>query len=302
MAASGSGSRQAVTPVWRLQARGRIGLSLSTLALAAAVTRLAAQIPEPAHAIKPSDGMRHASGELVAPVYEGWYRDDAGTLMLSFGYFNRNFKQELDVPVGKDNKIEPGPPDQGQPTHFVPRRQWAAFAVPVSKEAERRLMAEKKTVTWTLRANGQTVTIPANLGPAYKVDALKEPTVGNTPPVLRFEGAPASGTGPLGTKTSIKAVAGTPVTVKYSITDDKRVQPLKKSAGVTLTWARYRGTGAVTIADATKLLDGSGEATVTVTFAEPGEYVLRVEASDTELHDFHCCWSNGYIHATVSGR
>ena len=299
---SGSRSRHGATRAWRRWAGAGIGLYLSAFAWAATGARSAAQIPESAHAIKPSDGLRHASGELVAPVYEGWYRDNAGTLMLSFGYFNRNYRQELDVPVGPDNTIEPGPADQGQPTHFVPRRQWAAFAVPVSKEVERRLIAEKKTVTWTLRANGQTVTVPANLGPAYKVDALKEPTVGNTPPVLRFEGTSASGTGPLGAKTSIKAAAGTPVTVKFSVADDRRVLPLKKSIGVTLTWARYRGAGAVTIAEATKSVDGNGEAAVTVTFAEPGEYVLRVEASDTEIHDFHCCWSNGYIHATVGDR
>jgi hypothetical protein len=252
--------------------------------------------------IKPNDGLRHARGELVAPVFEGWFRDQAGTLMLSFGYLNRNFTQELDIPIGPDNKIEPGLPDQGQPTHFVPRRQWGAFAVTVSKEVERRLLAEKKTVTWTLRANNQTVTIPANLGAAYSIDALKEPTVGNTPPVLHFEGAPASGTGPLGAKTSITATAGTPVTVKFKVTDDKRAQPQKRNLGVTLTWVRYRGAGAVTISDATKSVDGNGDANVTALFAEPGDYVLRVEASDTEIHDFHCCWSNGYIHASVAAR
>jgi hypothetical protein len=250
--------------------------------------------------IKPSDGLRHARGELVAPVFEGWFRDQAGTLMLSFGYFNRNFEQVLDIPIGPDNRIEPGPADQGQPTHFVPRRQWGAFAVPVSRDVERRLIAEKKSVTWTLRANKQTVTIPANLGPAYSIDALKEPTVGNTPPVLHFENAPASGTGPLGAKTSIKAVVGTPVTVKFSVADDKRAQPQKRNIGVRLVWVRYRGAGAVAITDATKSVDGHGTASVTATFKEPGEYVLRVEASDTEIHDFHCCWTNGYVHASVS--
>jgi hypothetical protein len=269
-------------------------------AMAASTWALAAQ--ERPQDIKPGDGLKHARGELVSPVFEGWFRDESGTLMLSFGYFNRNYEQELDIPTGPDNKIEPGPADQGQPTHFVPRRQWGAFAVPVAKDVEKRLLAEKKSVTWTLRANNQTVTIPANLGPAYSIDALKEPTVGNTPPVLRFEGAPASGTGPLGTKTSIKAVAGTPVTVKFQVTDDKKALPQKKVIGVRLTWARYRGAGAVTIGDFTKSVDGNGEANVTATFAEPGEYVLRVEAMDNEIHDFHCCWSNGYIQASVAAR
>jgi hypothetical protein len=251
--------------------------------------------------IKPSDGLRHARGELVAPVYEGWFRDETGTLLLSFGYFNRNAEQEFDIPIGPDNKIEPGPADQGQPTHFVPRRQWGAFAVRVAKDVEQRLRAENKTVTWTLRGNNQSVSIPANIGPAYAIDALKEPTVGNTPPVLRFDGA--SGTGPLGAKTSIKAVAGTPVTVKFLVTDDQRALPQKRNLGVRLTWVRYRGPGAVTITDATKSVEGGkGEASVTASFADPGDYMLRVEAADTEIHDFQCCWSNGYIQASVAGR
>jgi len=270
--------------------------------IAAATLALAGQEQKPSD-IKPGDGLRHAKGELVAPVFEGWFRDEAGTLMLSFGYFNRNFEQELDIPIGPDNKIEPGPADQGQPTHFTPRRQWGIFAVPVAKDVERRLIAEKKTVTWTLRANNQAVTIPANFGPSYSIDAMKEPTVGNTPPVLRFDGAPASGTGPFGAKGTVKAVAGTPVTVKFSVTDDQRALPQKRNIGVRLTWVRYRGAGAVILANPTKSIDGgAGDATVTATFATPGEYVLRVEAMDTEIHDFHCCWSNGYIHASVSAK
>ena len=51
--------------------------------------------------------------------------------------------------------------------------------------------------------------------------------------------------------------------------------PQKRSIGVRLTWVRYRGAGAVTIDDFTKSVDGNGEASVTATFAEPGEYVLR---------------------------
>src|SRR6476619_963609 len=66
--------------------------------------------------VRRNDGLHHASGELVAPVFEGTFRDETSTLMLSFGYLNRNFSQEIDVPIGPDNKIEPGPPDQGQPT------------------------------------------------------------------------------------------------------------------------------------------------------------------------------------------
>ena len=226
-----------------------------------------------------------------------------GTLMLSFGYFNRNFEQELDVPIGPDNKIEPGPADQGQPTHFVPRRQWGAFAVPVSKDVEQRLRAEKKTVTWTLRANSQTVTIPANIGPAYAIDALKEPTVGNTPPVLRFEGAPASGTGPLGAKAidqggrrhaGHREVLGRPTTSGLATEAQHR-----RHADVGALSRRGRGDHRRCHQVGRRQRRGERDGDVRRT--------RRVRACgskrcDTEIHDFHCCWSNGYIHASVGAR
>ena len=59
------------------------------------------------------------SGQSVTPAYEGWFKNPDGTLSLLVGYFNRNRKQTLDIPVGPNNRIEPGGPDQGQPTHFL---------------------------------------------------------------------------------------------------------------------------------------------------------------------------------------
>ena len=61
-------------------------------------------------------------GQTITPVYEGWYPNPDGTFSMSFGYFNRNADEELDIPVGSDNYMEPGGPDLGQPTHFTPRR------------------------------------------------------------------------------------------------------------------------------------------------------------------------------------
>ena len=64
------------------------------------------------------------SGSNVYPAYEGWYKNDDGTYTLLVGYYNRNKKETLDIPIGPDNKIEPGGPDQGQPTHFEVGRGW----------------------------------------------------------------------------------------------------------------------------------------------------------------------------------
>jgi len=59
----------------------------------------------------------------VVPVYEGWLRNSDGTFTFVFGYFNRNWKEELAIPTGAGNKLEPGPADRGQPTYFLLRRQ-----------------------------------------------------------------------------------------------------------------------------------------------------------------------------------
>src|SRR5579885_1783128 len=62
------------------------------------------------------------SGASVTGAFEGWYKNNDGTYCILVGYLNRNQKQVLDIPVGQDNHIEPVGPDQGQPTHFLPRR------------------------------------------------------------------------------------------------------------------------------------------------------------------------------------
>src|SRR5215510_12753696 len=74
------------------------------------------------------------SGESVTGAFEGWYPNPEGTYSLLLGYFNRNSMQTLDIPAGPNNRIEPGGPDQGQTTHFLPRRQWGVFRVTVPKD------------------------------------------------------------------------------------------------------------------------------------------------------------------------
>ena len=63
-------------------------------------------------------------GSSVTPAFEGWYDNPDGSHVFLIGYLNRNSEQPLDVPIGPNNRIEPGGPDLGQPTHFLPGRQW----------------------------------------------------------------------------------------------------------------------------------------------------------------------------------
>ena len=45
------------------------------------------------------------SGQTVTPAYEGWYENEDGDIELSFGFYNRNSEEVLDIPVGATNRI-----------------------------------------------------------------------------------------------------------------------------------------------------------------------------------------------------
>src|ERR1051325_6767763 len=122
-----------------------------------------------------------ATGQTVTPAYEGWYRNPDGTFTLSFGYYNRNANEVVEVPIGKNNFVSPGPENQGQPTEFQPRRNWGVFGVRVPADFG------KKELTWTLTFRNTTYAIPGSLSPHWQIDALAgEAGSDNTPPVLRF--------------------------------------------------------------------------------------------------------------------
>ena len=74
------------------------------------------------------------SGSSVTGAFEGWFPNPDGSFSLLVGYYNRNLKEAVDVPIGPDNDIEPGGPDQGQPTHFLPGRAWGMFTIKVPKD------------------------------------------------------------------------------------------------------------------------------------------------------------------------
>ena len=88
--------------------------------------------------------VRYAVGQNVAPVFEGWERNADGSFNFVFGYMNRNYEEEVDVPVGSANAFEPGPADQGQPAHFYTRRQQFVFKVRVPNDWG------KKDLVWAL--------------------------------------------------------------------------------------------------------------------------------------------------------
>ncbi len=246
----------------------------------------------------------HAIGQSVSASFEGWYPNPDGTRSLVFGYFNRNYEEDLDLPVGEDNMFEPGPADRGQPTHFFPRRQTGVFAVVVPADfGDQRL-------TWSLTAHGETIKIPGHLEPGWEITALHEVTSGNTPPVLRFGGPDGDpGQGPLGVHQELTATVSAPTPVTVWAADDgvQKSRATGRPGRFGVVWSKYRGAGTVAFDDDTPTIDESGRAVTTATFSEPGEYVLRVLGWDDSgsqaaimAGGFFCCWTNGYITVQVN--
>lgn len=247
----------------------------------------------------PLEPVREA-GQGVTPAFEGWFKNDDGTFTLLVGYFNRNLKQNLDIPVGPDNRIEPGGPDYGQPTHFLPRRNWGVFAIKVPADFG------TKKLTWTIVANGKTASVPLGLTKDYQIEPYKEVAQGNTPPTVRFapDGRPHQGP-PLGLPTSLEGAVGEPLTLTVWATDDGIVDPNRRTPEwpVSVSWFKHRGPGTVTFSAAKPTIDRQeNKAVTTAVFDTPGEYVLRVQANDVSGEGgggFQCCWTNAQIKVTI---
>ncbi len=257
-----------------------------------------------------------ARGQNIAPAYEGWEQNDDGSFNLVFGYMNRNWEEIIDLPIGADNQIEPGGQDQGQPTHFYPRRNRFVFSIRVPAD-----FGDKELV-WTLTSNGRTERAYATLKPDYYIDnAVIQANYGaggaagtrpdlpdNVAPVLTLEG-----------ERTRTATVGQPLTLAAIVADDglPRATPLPRTnlrlpgrittesaTGLRVSWFVYRGAGAVRFEpEQTKVWEDSrdgenspwspgwgapepppdGRWMTQATFAAPGTYVLRVQAHDGGL-------------------
>jgi hypothetical protein len=238
----------------------------------------------------------HRSGQTVTPSFDGWYRNPDGTFSLVFGYYNRNTEQELDVTIGPDNRFEPGLPDQGQPTHFLPQRQVGIFAaiVPADFGAQ--------TLTWHLTTAGQALTIPGYLKPDWEIDALKDATSGATPPKVVLNPSTQVAQGPRGATATTEAERGKPVTLSLVVSNVGAVPREEGSRGartgpLPISWSKFRGPASIQMSNVRGTPDPSGNASVTVSFTEPGEYTVRVLAGRATTEG--CCWTNGFFRVRV---
>src|SRR5437867_6405676 len=247
--------------------------------------------------------MRYARGQNVAPAFEGWERNPDGTINMVFGYLNRNYEEEVDIPIGPNNRIDLGGDDRGQPTHFYPRRQRFIFKVVVPRDWDR-----NRKVVWTLTSHGRTDMAKGWLQPEWELNpgvysenngggVLEE---GNQPPVV--EGSPAQ-----------TVTLPNQLTLRVSAFDDGLPKPLRRSPtvtnptpdagpvsldpntrrrraeGVRIRWIQYRGPGKATFdpANAPAVYGKPVDLTTKVSFSAPGTYLLRAIASDGQLESIH---------------
>ncbi len=158
----------------------------------------------------------YSKGQSVSPAFEGWMPNEDGSFTLYFGYMNTNWLEEFDVPIGPDNNIEPGGPDQAQPTHFYPRRNPFLFTIRVPKDFAGR------ELVWTLRTNGRTEKAYASLKTDYEIDkqvisteiggdfgSLRDELRYNLPPELELQGE-AIRSVKVGEPLTLVALAGDP--------------------------------------------------------------------------------------------
>jgi hypothetical protein len=270
----------------------------SALALAAFVTFLPASADSQLPLSPPRD-----AGQTVTPAYEGWYPNPDGSFSMSFGYFNRNTEEVVEIEIGPDNFFDTQQ-DLGQPAQFHPQRHWGVFTVRVPADFG------GQRLTWTLVNKGQTFAIPGHLHPDWLLDAKLAPATGNTPPVLKFDSSGLEGAGPDGVTTGpLAATVGIPLSLTVWATDDevgKDSTFLRQEAPILLTWFKHRGPGAVELSEPEPEVDkeAGGRSTTTAIFSVPGDYVLRVRANDysgnTSGGHAQCCWTNGFVKVTVS--
>ena len=249
-----------------------------------------------------------ATGEPVAPFFEGWFRNADGTFTFSFGYFNLNGEEILDIPIGPDNVIEPAEFDGVQPTHFPssPRREQGVFHVTVPASYE----DGRQRVVWTITANGAMLSVPARVGYEALQLAYDPMAMGSTPPEVRLDRDGTAGRRIEGIWSEPRtATVGTPLMLTLW---GKEISVRAPDDGVNTdvylvaAWAKHQGPPdeVVFAPRRVKIEGGDGRATTKVTFTAPGEYVLRARVDNFSANDSargdQCCWTNAYVPVTVT--
>lgn len=264
--------------------------------------------------------LRYNSGQTIQPIFQGWSRNDDGSFDMHFGYLNRNYIEQPNVPIGPDNFIDMAGLDQiqRQPTYFYPRTHRDIFTVTVPADFGDR------EIVWNLTTQGQTLQAIGWLQAEWEIDEFggrdpEEEELANQPPELSVATATSVTLPASLSLTATVSDDGLPVPEPESVAEERRARAAAVSGP---TWnttplltpevevelpvnvpalsLTARGDPIVARAPADKLTVSyivwrgpgditaepefaeveNGSATTTVTFTEPGEYELKVRAFD----------------------
>jgi hypothetical protein len=244
-------------------------------------------------------GLAYSKGQNVVPVFEGWEPNKDGSANMVFGYLNRNYDEDLNILPGPDNSLEPGGPDQGQPTYFYSRRQQFVLRVKVPKDWG------TKDLVWTITSHGVTEKAYGTLKPIFMID--RELIVKNTVPGARLEVLDRNEPPSLVIDPLPAATVSSRVALTLSASDDgvpavrprggrgmrgeepavlnAPLKPVPRPlAGLSYSWILYRGPAKVEFSPSGYAAVKSGaKAVTTARFSAPGTYVLRALVSDSIL-------------------
>ena len=247
------------------------------------------------------------SGQTIQPFFEGWAHNADGSFEMHFGYLNRNYVEELHLPIGAENRMVPDGPNRGQPTFFYPRVNHRVFSVTVPANWGDKELVWQTTVRgetfravawlqpeWEIGANAGAGFFAAaesddtNQAPTLAIDAARTitlPTTLTMTATVGDDGLPKprerGGRGGRGTLPTFELDADgptLPVNVPQ-IQRDARSGPTRtRVERVNVTWTQLRGPTGVTLESQDEPEDGV--AAVIATFATPGDYLFQVQASD----------------------
>lgn len=285
-----------------------LGARRATGVLAAALLVWAASAP---HAQQPefTNNFKYNRGQAIQPIFEGWSWAPDGTVNMHFGYLNRNYAEQPDIPIGVNNRIEPGGPDRGQPTFFYRRTNRNLFTVNVPKS-----FGVREELVWTVTFNGHTERAVGWRQSEWEIDPAGGATTGgntdperlaNKPPVLtiqpltsvRLPGSaslavvieddglpkPRPRAKPaVGQETPPTLQGGTDAPVNVPQAAERRPAagaPAERPLGMVVTWMVWRGPADVTF-EPRYAQPKDGTAHTQATFTQPGDYVLRATADD----------------------
>lgn len=256
-----------------------------------------------------TNNFKYNRGQAIQPIFEGWSWALDGSVNMHFGYLNRNYAEQPEIPIGANNRIEPGGPDRGQPTFFYRRTNRNLFTVNVPKT-----FGAREELVWTVTFNGQTQRAVGWRQAEWEIDPAGGATTGgntdpermaNKPPALTIQ-PPAPVRLPaaaalavviqddglpkpkprakpaVGQETPPTLQGGTSAPVNVPQAAERR--PMADAAterplGMVVTWMVWRGPGEVAFAPRyAQPKDGTSQ--TQATFSVPGEYVLRATADD----------------------